>query len=63
MKEIALERINLTLWSTREDDCKSLRKSWFELIKTRINQRGFCEEPETRNEATGILLSPEKLET
>lgn len=59
-----LKRINLTRWSAREDACRSLRDSWHEVLKTLESIKDDCtEKPVTRNEATGILLNLEKLET
>ncbi|XP_054085764.1 uncharacterized protein LOC128921642 [Zeugodacus cucurbitae] len=59
-----LKRVNLTRWSAREDACKSLRDSWHEVLKTLESIKDDCtEKPVTRQEAAGILLNLEKLET
>lgn len=59
-----LKRVNLTRWSTREDACKSLRDSWHEVLQTLKSIKDDCtEKPVTRQEAAGILLNLEKLET
>ncbi|KAF2905479.1 hypothetical protein ILUMI_00699 [Ignelater luminosus] len=59
-----LKRVNLTRWSARKDACRSLRDSWHEVLKILESIKDDCiEKPVTQNEATGILLNLEKLET
>lgn len=59
-----LKRVNLTRWSAREDACRSLRDSWHEVLKTLESIKDdSTEKPVTRNEATGIILNLERLET
>jgi hypothetical protein len=59
-----LKRVNLTRWSARADACKSLRDSWDEVLKVlKIIENDTAEKPIPRNEARGIRLKLEKLET
>jgi hypothetical protein len=59
-----LKRVNLTRWSAKADACKSLRDSWDEVLKVlKIIENDTAEKPISRNEAKGIRLNIEKLET
>lgn len=59
-----LKRVNLTRWSARADACKSLRDSWDEVITVlKMIENDSTEKPVPRNEAKGIRVKLEKLET
>ncbi|XP_050511746.1 zinc finger MYM-type protein 1-like [Diabrotica virgifera virgifera] len=59
-----LKRVNLTRWSARSDACKSLRDSWDEVVTVlKIIENDTTEKPVPRNEAKGIRIKLEKLET
>lgn len=59
-----LKRVNLTRWSARADACKSLRDSWDEVITVlKMIENDSTEKPIPRNEAKGIRIKLEKLET
>ncbi|XP_050516728.1 uncharacterized protein LOC126891593 [Diabrotica virgifera virgifera] len=59
-----LKRVNLTRWSARADACKSLRDSWDEVVTVlKIIENDTTEKPVPRNEAKGIRIKLEKLET
>ncbi|XP_051155178.1 zinc finger MYM-type protein 1-like [Leptopilina boulardi] len=59
-----LKRVNLTRWSGRESACKSLKDSWFEVQRVlKSIEDDPAEKPITRNEAKGIRIKLERLET
>ncbi|KAG5893641.1 hypothetical protein JTB14_015079 [Gonioctena quinquepunctata] len=59
-----LKRVNLTRWSARAEACKSPRDSWDEVITVlKMIENYTTEKPVPRNEAKGIRIKLEKLET